>query len=631
MGGIRSCTQREIAEMDILRGQLISKIDDVLAQVISQDTPLNSQLQIEANLVLPQDPTGLSRRIVLDSIDIDDLRHQLASHGGTPFSGMPDPVQPNAKLARRLPSPLNTIASQSVLYPSTEHSMLSPPGPTATDPVLPCQQASLGPRPGPSTAFQPVVQSEIERTPPTTPPVDGSGQLQDDDRTSAKRRKQDNRYPHRTEQSAIDKLTEGIWEQIHNPKTLALGDELKETVLWVLEKMSGETNRFTSTNLEFTNATKCCRQITTSSRIARVFEVIVQAHWIDCYDARLAALREDQPGLRPQEHRKIVLTEACTSFSWSEKELRNRMAIWKGYREIKDAAGWSALVFAGPGIYRFCKYRLGFDEDAMNSLESLKLRSEVAADTLQPQWRQLLSLVGESTQLRWRGHPHDWTVSMKKEESPLPLAVTYKQWDPNFAYKNLEDSLVDTDQWGHVDPRQFEQGPDFYCKTCSQRQSSLAEENECECFPHIYSPNPRTPSPVQVFRTDNGKNNGLIACCSFERGQAVGEFVGMITKGLADVDVMQSQAGDNEPYQIWQGRCGNFTRFMNHSCAPNCQFQTFSWLGVQRIVVVSKGVAAGIELTVDYSSRYWDNLDKICLCGEPCCRYRDRRRPASVS
>jgi hypothetical protein len=34
-------------------------------------------------------------------------------------------------------------------------------------------------------------------------------------------------------------------------------------------------------------------------------------------------------------------------------------AIWKGYREIKDAAGkdaagWAALVFAGFGIYRFC-------------------------------------------------------------------------------------------------------------------------------------------------------------------------------------------------------------------------------------------------------------------------------------
>lgn len=615
--------------MDMLRGRLINKIDDILAQIVSQETPLNSQLQIEANLVLPQDSTGLTRRVVLDSIDIDDLRHQVASHSGSPLTGTPYHAQRAFNMSHGLPSPMNTITSESTPYPPVEHTMLDAPHPAPANTLL-SSQPVLPDTGSNANNFYPILPAEVEQTPPTTPPVGGGRQVEGDDRTFPKRRKQDNANSHKMEQSTIDKLIEGIWEQIHNPKSLAMGDDLKETMQWVLEKMSGQTSRFATTNLEFSNATKCCRQITTSSRTARAFEVIVQAHWIDCYNARLAALREDRAELRPQEHKKIVLTEACTSFSWSEKELRNRMAIWKGYREIKDAAGWSALIFAGPGIYRFCKYRLGFDEDAMNKLRSLKLRAEVAADTLQPQWRQLLSLVGESTQIHWRGHPHDWAVSKKKGEDPVPLAVTYKKWDPNFTYQNLEDSVVDTDQWGETDPRRFEDGPEYYCKSCSLRQSSVAEENECECFPNLYSPNPRTPTPVQVFRTDNGKNNGLTACCAFERGQAVGEFIGKLTRGLADVDVMQSQAGDHEPYQIWQGRCGNFTRFMNHSCASNCQFQTFSWLGVQRIVVVSKGVQAGKELTVDYSGRYWDNLDKVCLCGEPCCRYKDRSKPASV-
>lgn len=614
--------------MDTLRGRLIGKIDDILSQVVSQETPPKSQLQIEANLVLPQDSRGLGRRVVLDSIDIEDLRHHVASHGGTPTTGSSCPARHDAKMVLGLPSPIETIISKPMATPSVGYAASDGTDPATTSTAPPSQPLPLD---FGSATLPSADQSVVEQTPPTTPPVSsGTHVTVGGDRTFPKRRKQDHGHPHKLEQSTINKLIEGIWEQIHNPKSLAMGDDLKETMQWALEKMSSPTSRFATTNLEFSNATKCCRQITTSSRTARALEVIVQAHWVDCYDARLAALREDRPDLRSQEHKKIVLTEACTSFSWSEKELRNRMAIWKGYREIKDAAGWCALTFAGPGIYRFCKYRLGFDEDAIDKLRCLRLRSEVAADTLQPQWRQLLSLVGESTQIHWPGHPHDWTVSKKKGEDPLPLAVTYKQWDANFTYKNLEDSIIDTDLWGDTDPRQFEKGPDFYCKTCSQRQSSITQENECVCFSDLYSPNPRTPTPVQIFRTDNGKNNGLIACCSFERGQAVGEFVGMITKGLADVDVMQSQAGENEPYQIWQGRCGNFTRFMNHSCASNCQFETFSWLGVQRIMVVSKGVAAGKELTVDYSGRYWDNLDKICLCGEPCCRYKDHRLPAPV-
>ncbi len=73
---------------------------------------------------------------------------------------------------------------------------------------------------------------------------------------------------------------------------------------------------------------------------------------------------------------------------------------------------------------------------------------------------------------------------------------------------------------------------------------------------------------------------------------------------------------------------GNYTRFINHSCAPNSQFEKFCWLGTERIILVSRGIEAGAEITVDYSHEYWDGLDKECLCGEPCCRYlKKQARP----
>lgn len=73
---------------------------------------------------------------------------------------------------------------------------------------------------------------------------------------------------------------------------------------------------------------------------------------------------------------------------------------------------------------------------------------------------------------------------------------------------------------------------------------------------------------------------------------------------MENKDVMIGQT-DRAVYQIWQGKSGNYTRFVNHSCAPNSQFERFVWLGKQRIVLVSKGVEAGEEITVDYSDTYW--------------------------
>lgn len=112
---------------------------------------------------------------------------------------------------------------------------------------------------------------------------------------------------------------------------------------------------------------------------------------------------------------------------------------------------------------------------------------------------------------------------------------------------------------------------------------------------------------------------------NFDRGAAIGEFVGLITNGISGVDVMVGGT-KGRTYQIYQGEMGNFTRFINHSCRPNSQFQRFYWRGQERIIVVSRGIVAGREITVDYSDHYWKQLNKVCLCGELCCRFRSNRQ-----
>ncbi|KAF7591187.1 hypothetical protein BBP40_001902 [Aspergillus hancockii] len=185
-----------------------------------------------------------------------------------------------------------------------------------------------------------------------------------------------------------------------------------------------------------------------SGESSRALEMIVQAYWIECFEARIAVLRLENPNLSAMEVRMMGLKEACAVLNWKEKDLRNRIAIWRGYKEIKDAGGWASLIFASAGVYRFCKYRTGFGDGFSTRLRHIRSSLEVAADTLHPEWRDLLQVIG-------------------------------------------------------------------------QREG-------------------------------------------FDRGTAIGEFTGLITKGIEGVDVMLGGTR-TRTYQIFQGQMGNFTRFINHS------------------------------------------------------------------
>ncbi|KAF2637272.1 DEAD-domain-containing protein [Massarina eburnea CBS 473.64] len=436
--------------------------------------------------------------------------------------------------------------------------------------------------------------------------------------------------------STLDKLIIGIWEQIHgmlnlDPRAIfeqfqiapAGPDALQAHVgIPVVDHL--DISASLNGNTAFSKMNVFCRRVTQASRVCRSIEILVQARWTELFEEQVQHHIAEMPQISTTKHRKAVFMEACQDFGWSEKELRNKMGVWKGYKEVKDAAGWVALVFAGMGIYRFCKYRVDFDKDAMRRLQNLRKRLEVAADTLHPNWRQILSVIGVSCRIEYPGHPHDWVV-FEDGKDPVPLRSTYVQQDPYFDFEQLDESIIDESVWRSEDPRWIpppsnavarNQGR-FVCTICDEQQSDDPKLNACYCFPKLFGCVKRSPPPVQVYRTPDGRNNGLIALVPFERGAAIGEFLGLVTKGVRHLDVMEGST-ETASYQIWQGRQGNFTRFINHSCKANAQLSPTTWLDTQRIVLVSKGIDAGSEIFVDYGDRYWAGLDKSCLCGETC-------------
>jgi hypothetical protein len=415
--------------------------------------------------------------------------------------------------------------------------------------------------------------------------------------------------------AALDKLITGIWQALFCNNKLdpsevfqtsqAPGSHAELMLLGRHESdVLADSNSDTSVarNL-FSRVNLIARKISQTSKVCRAVEISVQARWVQCFDDRVQALALTRP---LDVAKKCAMAEACSDFGWSDKELRNKMCIWRGYQDIAKHGGFVTLIFAGPGLYRFCKYRMSFNEDTFRKLQTLRPAFEVVADTLHPCWRNMPDILGIPHGRKYTGHPHDWVLGGPGGE-PMTLASTYHKWDPNFSYEHIDESCIDEDVWGDHDPRTTypvgSAGAET-CHSCGQRQADDYVHNQCACFPGLYGQAHYKQPPVQIAQTETGKNNGLFACLDIVKGEAIGEFVGQITKGVAGADVMFGQT-DKATYQIWQGERGNYTRFINHSCRPNSQYEHFNWRGTQRIVLVSHGIRAGEEITVDYSDTYW--------------------------
>jgi SET domain-containing protein len=65
---------------------------------------------------------------------------------------------------------------------------------------------------------------------------------------------------------------------------------------------------------------------------------------------------------------------------------------------------------------------------------------------------------------------------------------------------------------------------------------------------------------------------------------------------------------------------GNISRFVNHSCAPNCILQ--KWVVQNRVrmgIFTLREIAAGEELTFDYKFERYGEKAQPCYCGESIC------------
>lgn len=144
----------------------------------------------------------------------------------------------------------------------------------------------------------------------------------------------------------------------------------------------------------------------------------------------------------------------------------------------------------------------------------------------------------------------------------------------------------------------------------------------------------RAQGPWHEVRLSDLHGHGVFARRPIPKGTYILEYEGVrITADEADA---QEPTDPNDPYHTFffaisngmiidGGQNGNDSRFINHSCEPNCEGHE-SDNGDKVFIVAMRDIAQDEELLYDYALTIDDKLTKTlkkqyaCLCGAKRCR-----------
>lgn len=365
--GSRLSKHRQKRSMDDIAQQLAwqvsAQLPNILEQLLRSGHDPDS-LQLECSVTPSGQGTASAvQRVRVAAVDLNS--------GFSPYSS-PAPLQHNPFAELSLEGPAPNSFSPGHRWSSDTY--VTPTSPQS-DPV------------GGLQARRPAKRSrhQYAQDTPVAPLTSTAVSLRHDGHGGTVRRKQSSNNP-ALQPSTFQKFVNGIWDSLYSGIRMDPAEVIGQ---WQAIESSGQPKLLTDAEREvsrsdaagaFGRMSILTRKVSQTSKTCRSLEVIVQAHWVQCFDDRVAELAAMTSR---EKAKKSAIAEACVDFNWTEKELRNKMGIWRGYHDIKNAAGWAALVFAGTGLYRFAKYRVSFSEETFAVLRGLRHRFEVCANPIQ--------------------------------------------------------------------------------------------------------------------------------------------------------------------------------------------------------------------------------------------------------
>uniref|UniRef100_A0A6I8PH08 Histone-lysine N-methyltransferase, H3 lysine-36 specific n=1 Tax=Ornithorhynchus anatinus TaxID=9258 RepID=A0A6I8PH08_ORNAN len=158
---------------------------------------------------------------------------------------------------------------------------------------------------------------------------------------------------------------------------------------------------------------------------------------------------------------------------------------------------------------------------------------------------------------------------------------------------------------------------------CHPAVCPAGERCQNQCFSKRQYPH------VEIFRTLQ-RGWGLQTKTDIKKGEFVNEYVGeLIDEEECRARIRYAQEHDITNFYmltldkdriIDAGPKGNYARFMNHCCQPNCETQKWSVNGDTRVGLFAlSDIKAGTELTFNYNLECLGNGKTVCKCGAPNC------------
>jgi SET domain-containing protein len=117
---------------------------------------------------------------------------------------------------------------------------------------------------------------------------------------------------------------------------------------------------------------------------------------------------------------------------------------------------------------------------------------------------------------------------------------------------------------------------------------------------------------VSVRRSRPGLGRGLYATSDIEKGDFIVEYTGVHIPALyADTLKTRYLFELDEAWTVDGSSAKNIARYINHSCAPNCEAETHD---SHILIFATRDIAAGEELTLDYGDEYFDEFIRPAGC-----------------
>ncbi|KAJ9689094.1 hypothetical protein PVL29_014640 [Vitis rotundifolia] len=251
----------------------------------------------------------------------------------------------------------------------------------------------------------------------------------------------------------------------------------------------------------------------------------------------------------------------------------------------------------------------------------------------------------------WR-HPTDWRLD-KKHAAPtsdieeifcrLPLPYDEEEFKIDLTWKDTVENKVEPTPYVHirrnvylVKKKRDDAADGIGCTNCSSvcsencvcRVQCISCSKSCHCSENCTNRPFRKEKKIKIVKTELC-GWGVEAAESINKGDFVIEYIGeVIDDALCERRLWDMKDRGDQNFYMCEIRKdftidatfkGNASRFLNHSCDPNCKLEKWQVEGETRVgVFAARSIKAGEPLTYDYRFVRFGPEVK-CHCGAPSC------------